>query len=163
MNNNMNFNKDTMNNIKNIVDNGDVSGAISQISPEMLQNFSKLLSNNQPSNSQSESIRNNKKQSYKNSYMQNSNNVNLSNFNSKNSNSSDVNNDLGNIDMETIIKLSSAIGKIKNNKNDPRANLLNSLKPYLRNEKKEKKIDEYMKLLNITKIAEIMNDKNNGK
>lgn len=162
MNNNMNFNKDTMNNIKNMVDNGDVSGAISQISPEMLQNFSKLLSNNQPSNSQSESIRNNKKQSYKNSYMQNSNNVNLSNFNSKNSNSSDVNNDLGNIDMETIIKLSSAIGKIKNNKNDPRANLLNSLKPYLRNEKKEK-IDEYMKLLNITKIAEIMNDKNNGK
>lgn len=149
MNNNMNFNKDTMNNIKNMVDNGDVSGAISQISPEMLQNFSKLLSNNQPSNSQSESIRNNKKQSYKNSYMQNSNN-------------SDVNNDLDNIDMETIIKLSSAIGKIKNNKNDPRANLLNSLKPYLRNEKKEK-IDEYMKLLNITKIAEIMNDKNNGK
>lgn len=162
MNNNMNFNKDTMNNIKNMVDNGDVSGAISQISPEMLQNFSKLLSNNQPSNSQSESIRINKNQSYKNSYMQNSNNVNLSNFNNKNSNSSDVNNDLGNIDMETIIKLSSAIGKIKNNKNDPRANLLNSLKPYLRNEKKEK-IDEYMKLLNITKIAEIMNDKNNGK
>lgn len=162
MNNNMNFNKDTMNNIKNMVDNGDVSGAISQISPEMLQNFSKLLSNNQPSNSQSESIRINKNQSYKNSYMQNSNNVNLSNFNNKNSNSSDVNNDLGNIDMETIIKLSSAIGKIKNNKNDPRANLLNSLKPYLRNEKKEK-IDEYMELLNITKIAEIMNDKNNGK
>ena len=49
--------------------------------------------------------------------------------------------------------------KIKNSKNDPRANLLNSLKPYLRDEKKGK-IDQYMNLLNVSKIAEIMKDNN---
>ena len=48
---------------------------------------------------------------------------------------------------------------MKNSKNDPRANLLNSLKPYLRDEKKGK-IDQYMNLLNVSKIAEIMKDNN---
>ena len=41
----------TMNNIKNMVDNGDLSGAISQISPEMIQNFSKILNQNNSNNS----------------------------------------------------------------------------------------------------------------
>ena len=57
------------------------------------------------------------------------------------------------------MKFSSVFGKMKNSKNDPRANLLNSLKPYLRDEKKGK-IDQYMNLLNVSKIAEIMKDNN---
>ena len=32
-----------MNNIKNMVDSGNINGAISQISPEMIQNFSKMF------------------------------------------------------------------------------------------------------------------------
>jgi hypothetical protein len=40
-----NLNENMMNNIKNMVDNGDISSAISQISPEMISNFSKMLSN----------------------------------------------------------------------------------------------------------------------
>ena len=40
-----NLNENMMNNIKNMVDNGDISSAISQISPEMINNFSKMLSN----------------------------------------------------------------------------------------------------------------------
>ncbi len=38
---NFNMDENTMNNIKNMVDNGIISDAISQISPEMLQNFFK--------------------------------------------------------------------------------------------------------------------------
>ena len=42
-----------------------------------------------------------------------------------------------------------------NTKDDPRANLLYSLKPYLR-ESRKSKLDQYVNLLNMTKIAEIM-------
>ena len=48
-----------------------------------------------------------------------------------------------------------------NNKNDPRANLLYSLKPYLRDSKKNK-VDQYVNMLNISKIAYIMNKPNNN-
>ena len=41
----MNIDENTMKNIKNMVDNGNLSDAISNISPEMIQNFSKILSN----------------------------------------------------------------------------------------------------------------------
>ena len=139
--NNMNIDENTMKNIKNMVDNGNLSDAISQISPEMMQNFSKMLSNPNTKNEQENSITTNNQAQTKNST---SNNF-----------------DLNNIDMDTIMKFSSAFGKIKNSKNDPRSNLLNSLKPYLRDEKKEK-IDQYMNLLNVSKIAEIMKDNNKG-
>ncbi len=140
--NNMNIDENTMKNIKNMVDNGNISDAISQISPEMMQNFSKMLSNQNSQSTQNE------QKSEHNSSNQNHNENNTSN-----------NFDFNNIDMDTIMKFSSAFGKIKNSKNDPRANLLNSLKPYLRDEKKGK-IDQYMNLLNVSKIAEIMKDNN---
>ena len=41
----MNIDENTMKNIKNMVDSGNLSDAISQISPEMMQNFSKILAN----------------------------------------------------------------------------------------------------------------------
>lgn len=138
--NNMNIDENTMKNIKNMVDNGNLSDAISQISPEMMQNFSKMLSNQNTQTTQDE------QKSQHNSSSQNSSENNTNN-----------NFDFNNIDMDTIMKFSSAFGKIKNTKNDPRANLLNSLKPYLRDEKKGK-IDQYMNLLNVSKIAEIMKD-----
>lgn len=146
--NNMNIDENTMKNIKNMVDNGNLSDAISQISPEMMQNFSKMLSNQ--GNSQ------NQNNTQNSSFDSNQQNCNESNNNSSNTNN---NFDFSNLDMDTIMKLSSAFGKMKNSKNDPRANLLNSLKPYLRDEKKGK-IDQYMNLLNVSKIAEIMKDNN---
>ncbi len=136
--NNMNIDENTINNIKNMVDNGNLSEAMSQISPEMIQNFSKMLSNQE------------------NTKNQESNNNDNSNNNSTNSNNSF---DFSNIDMNTIMKMSSALGKMNNSKNDPRANLLNSLKPYLRDSKKNK-LDNYMNLLNVAKIADIMKDNN---
>ena len=132
--NNMNIDENTMKNIKNMVDSGNISEAISNISPEMIQNFSKMLSNQENTNQ----IQN-----------QTSNQNHNSNENTQNSNN---NFDLNGIDMNTIMKMSSVIGKINNSKDDPRANLLNSLKPYLRDRKKGK-LDNYMDLLNVTKIA----------
>ena len=69
--------------------------------------------------------------------------------------------DFSNLDMNTVMKMSSAINKMKDTKNDPRANLLNSLKPYLRDSKKGQ-LDNYMNLLNVAKITEIMKDNNKG-
>ena len=60
--------------------------------------------------------------------------------------------------MNTIMKISSAFGNM-NNKNDPRGNLLNSLKPYLRDQKKDK-LDSYVNLLNMSKIADLLKNTN---
>ena len=151
---NMNIDENTMNNIKNMVDSGNISGAISQISPEMIQNFSKMFNQNNVT----QNIPNQNSNSNKNDSIQN--NVNQNNYSQTNSNNSSNNNfDFSNIDMKTIMQMSSALGKLNNSKNDPRANLLNSLKPYLRDSKKGK-LDNYMNLLNVTKIAEIMKNNN---
>ena len=140
---NMNIDENTMKNIKNMVDNGNISDAISSISPEMIQNFSKILSNQgekQNANNQNNQV---KKEEQNESKTENST------F------------DFSNLDMNTVMKMSSAINKMKDTKNDPRANLLNSLKPYLRDSKKGQ-LDNYMNLLNVAKIAEIMKDNNKG-
>lgn len=133
-----NLDKNTMDNIKNLVDSGNISDAISQISPEMIQNFSKMFNN-----------QNN----------QNNSNTNQNNNYDNNSNTQAGGFDFSNIDMNTIKKMSSVLGNM-NSSNDSRSNLLNSLKPYLRDSKKNK-LDNYVNLLNMSKIAEIM--KNNNK
>ena len=46
MENNFNIDNNTMNQIKNLVDNGNISDALSKISPEMIQNFSKMMNQN---------------------------------------------------------------------------------------------------------------------
>lgn len=152
--NNMNIDENTMNNIKNMVDNGNISEALSNISPEMIQNFSKMLSSQGNTNNQ----QNQSQQQNNNNFNNNFNNNQTSNTNENNSNP--LNNfDFSNIDMNTIMKMSSVLGKMNNNQNDPRANLLNSLKPYLRDSKKGQ-LDNYMNLLNVSKIAEIMKENN---
>lgn len=150
--NNLNLNENTMNNIKNLVDNGNISDAISQISPEMIQQFSSLLQN---SNNQNNT--NNINNSTQNNTQNNIQNNNQSTSSNTNTSNESTNSQFGGIDIGTIMKMSSAFGKM-NNSNDPRANLLNSLKPYLRDTKKDK-LDNYVNLLNMTKIADIL--KNN--
>ena len=145
--NSMNIDENTMNNIKNMVDNGNISDAISQISPEMIQNFSKMFagqnSNSDTNNNNSNQVSNNEKNS-SNTHSESTEGLNLNG-----------------LDMNTIMKMSSAFGKM-NSKNDPRANLLNSLKPYLRDSKKSQ-LDNYMNLLNVSKIAELMKKNENSK
>ena len=45
---------------------------------------------------------------------------------------------------------------MNSNKNDPRSNLLMSLKPYLK-ESRKKKVDQYVKLFGLGKAFEMLN------
>ena len=130
-----NIPSEVQNIVKNL-NNGDsnskqtLNNMLSQVSPDMLKNFSSML---QSSNSSSTSNINHNNQ-------QNSNNNNL------------------NIDAETLMKMTSVINAM-NQKDNPGTNLLHSLKPYLRDSRKNK-LDQYANLLNISKLADIMkNDK----
>lgn len=58
-----------------------------------------------------------------------------------------------NMDFETILKMKSIMDTF-NKKDDPRANLLYSLKPYLR-ETRKKKIDQYVNLFKITQVTNL--------
>lgn len=44
--NNINFDENTMNQLKNMMKNGDLNDVISQIPPEMIQNFSSMMNQN---------------------------------------------------------------------------------------------------------------------
>ena len=81
----------------------------------------------------------------------------LSNLNSNSSsnetNKEDSSSNSSTIDFNTILKMKSTIDKI-NSSEDPRANLLRSLKPYLK-ESRKSKIEQYIQLFNISKIMEI--------
>ena len=140
-NNNFNIDKNTMNKLNDMMKNGDISNLISQIPPEMMQNFSSMMNNNNTNN---------------NNKAENSNTINNSTSNNTNNNSNSF--DFSNIDMNTIMKMKNIMEKM-NNTNDPRSNLLSSLKPYLRDSKKEK-LDQYANLINFAKIAEILKNDN---
>lgn len=138
--NNMNIDENTVNKLKNMMNNGELNDVISKISPEMIENFSSMMSNG------------------------NNNNSNEKTEKSENTNSQNTSNsagfDFNNIDMNTILKMKSIMEKL-NSKDDPRSNLLYSLKPYLRESKKEK-LDQYSNLLNIAKLSELFKNDNKG-
>lgn len=135
--NNMNFDENTINKLKDMMNKGDLNDVISQIPPEMIQNFSSMMSQNQGNSSA---------------------NTNSSNTSNNMNNNNNGNFDFSKIDMNTILKMKSVMEKL-NTSNDPRSNLLYSLKPYLREEKKGK-IDQYANLLNVAKIADLLKDDN---
>ena len=80
------------------------------------------------------------------------------NDNSKEENNQNNNNNF-NFDINTILKMKNVMDKMNSSKNDPRPNLLLSLKPYLNNNRKEK-LDQYMQFLNISKVIEAFNSDN---
>lgn len=57
------------------------------------------------------------------------------------------------LDIETIMKIKKIMDSMKETKNDPRANLLRSLKPYLKDSRKEK-VEQYIQFLGIEKAFE---------
>ncbi len=63
------------------------------------------------------------------------------------------------IDFETILKMKTIMENLKNT-NDPRANLLLSLKPYLKESRKEK-VDQYIKIFGMSKAFEAFNSLGN--
>ena len=124
-----------LNNLKNMLGEQQVNEAMSKISPEMIENFSNAM---------------------------NSNNYNEHNSNNNNSHNDDNNFNFDNIDMATIMKLQTILNKMNDKKNDPRSNLLNSLKPYLRESRKEN-VDKYSNLLKIADLASLLNTENSDK
>lgn len=63
------------------------------------------------------------------------------------------NSGFGNIDFDTIMRMKSIIDKM-NIKDDPRSNLLESLKPYLK-ESRKNKVDQYIQLMNISRVMDV--------
>ena len=62
------------------------------------------------------------------------------------------NNGGNDISMEYLSQMKDIIGKLGNSNSDPRANLLMSLKPYMRT-RRQGSIDSAVKLLNLAKLA----------
>lgn len=103
----------------------------SSISPEMMANMVKMFQN---SNANSKSDKSNVENS------ESSSKTNASNF-----------------DMQKILKMKELFDKLNKN-DDPRSNLLLSLKPYLRDSRKGK-IESCIQLFNMSKIFEALNSK----
>ena len=125
---------------------------------DLINNFKNIL-NNDSSNQENTS---------NNSNLSNSNlNITpemISSLTSMLKNSSDNNQKEGksskisdNLDIDTILKVKNIVEKL-NKQDDPRARLLYSLKPYLR-ESRKKKLDQYINLIKITSITDLFNNR----
>lgn len=58
-------------------------------------------------------------------------------------------------DMATIMKMKSVMDAMRSSKDDPRTNLLKSLKPYLKDSRKEK-VDQYIQFFGMEKVFEML-------
>lgn len=82
------------------------------------------------------------------------------NFGSNFSNNSDMNNfDFSKLDIETVMKIKNIMNKMNSNSHSPRANLLMSLKPYLKPSRKNM-LDQYIQFENISSALKGFNDFN---
>lgn len=109
------------------------------ISPEMVNNLFTMFNNSNNSDNQ-------------NSNLNSSDTSSNQNYdNSANTQSNPFGN--SGIDFETIMKMKTIIDKM-NTKNDPRSNLLQSLKPYLKDSRKSK-VDQYIQLMNMSKVMDV--------
>lgn len=149
MSNNMD---DLFANVKKMVDSGNIPDDIKQ----MMNNLQSNSSNSTTTSPSNGNDLNNMLGQISPEMLNNLSS--MLNSSTQNSNNHDSNNSTSNLnfDMNTIMKMKSIMENM-NNKNDPRANLLYSLKPYLRDSKKDK-LDQYVNLLNVSKIAELMNN-----
>ena len=144
---NFNIDKQTMDKLNSMLNNGNLNDILSQIPPDTLKNFSTMMNGNTNSN-----------EKVHNDTAENTNHAN--NHSDSNTSSNNTTFDFSKIDMNTMMKMKSIIEKM-NHSSDPRSNLLQSLKPYLRDEKKSK-LDQYANLLNMANLMELFNQ-NNGK
>jgi len=128
----------------------DMSNLIDQINnmmknnqiPKEIQNLVKNLSNNSDDNNQTYSDLNEK----------NSNHEDISSNSSENSDYINF----SELDINTILKMKKIIESMNTTKDDPRANLLRSLKPYLK-ESRKSKVDQYVQIFSMGKAFELFN------
>lgn len=69
--------------------------------------------------------------------------------------------DTPNIDMDTLLKMQKIMSAMNNSSNSSSANLLRSLKPYLK-PSRQAKVDECIQLLNMEKVMELMKQSDGG-
>ena len=144
-----------LNNIKNMMDNGNLPDNLQEIVNNLKSNEKNVTQGTQNINEENtnpSTIQNFDTNKISPEMIQNLSSLFNSNSNDNNVNSN--NNSEPSIDINTILKMKTIIDSM-NQKNDPRANLLYSLKPYLR-ENRKNKLDQYVNLLKMTKIADIM-------
>ena len=139
--NNFNIDKQTMDKLSSMLNNGNLNDMLSQIPPDTLKNISNMMKTNSHSTSDKETDSNNTNPL---------NTENTHSFSDSNANTNINNFDFSNIDINTMMKIKSVMEKM-NDSSNPRSNLLQSLKPYLRDEKKSK-LDQYANLLNISNL-----------
>ena len=147
--NNFNIDKQTMDKLNFMLNNGNLNDMLSQIPPDTLKNISNMMKTNSHSTSDKETDSNNTNPL---------NTENTHSFSDSNANTNINNFDFSNIDINTMMKIKSVMEKM-NDSSSPRANLLQSLKPYLRDEKKSK-LDQYANLLNMANLIELFNQNN---
>lgn len=152
--NNFNLDKNTADKLNSMLNNGNLNDLISQIPPDAMKNLSELMNKSNGNNQSSTSSNNNSSSSDSVS-----NNTNSQNNSTNSDFANNLNNfDFNNIDINTMMKVKSMMEKM-NNSSGPRNNLLQSLKPYLRDEKKSK-LDQYSNLLNMANLMELFNQNN---
>ena len=130
---------------------------------EMIKKAQSMIKNNQIpddirnliNNFQNSNNNFNNSYNYNNNQNFNSSNQPLSPNNNQNENNN-TNSSIPNIDIETLMKIQNIMNKMKNSENDDMSKLLLSLKPYLRDTKKEK-IDEYIQLIKMGKLTQLFN------
>lgn len=105
------------------------------INPDMLKNLMTMFNN------------------FNNSNTNDDNNSNDSSTSNTASNSDNFN---PNIDINMLLKIKSIMDKMNENKNDPRSNLLRSLKPYLKKSRQDK-VEQYVQLFSMGKIINAFN------
>ena len=125
---------------------------------EMFKKAQAMIQNNQIPDDIKKIINNFQNTSANNVQSKNLNNQNTNNQNVNNHNNTSDNNQtessIPNIDINTLMKMQNIMSKMKNSENDDMSKLLLSLKPYLRDDKKDK-IDEYIKLIKMGKMTQL--------
>lgn len=130
-----------MNQINNMMKNNEI--------PDDIKNMINSITNN--SGNDSENSNQNNSDNDTSSSSENRDSADIS------SNSSTTNgSSMPEFDMGTILKMKRIMDSMKSNQNDPRATLLKSLKPYLKESRKEK-VDQYIQIFGIGKVFEMLN------
>lgn len=124
---------DFMNNLANAIKNGNTN---ENFNADTLKNIMNMFNNS------------------------NNNSSNSNNFNDFN-NTDNSSNSMPNFDINMLLKMKSIMDKMNSNKNDPRSNLLLSLKPYLK-ESRKSKVEQYVQLFNMTKVIDAFNQDTGG-
>ena len=134
------------------MENNDMQNLFAQVNqmlqngniPDELKNIVNNMNNSSTANENSSTA--SRKNVSNNNNSQQSNEPNNSDSSSSNFNFSDI-------DINTLLKMKQVMEAMNSNKDDPRANLLLSLKPYLKKSRQDK-VEQYVKLFGIGKAFE---------